>query len=435
MIRVYLDWNVYSRIKTSNKDFYPELRNILLDNDKYCFPFSTAHLMDIYESYSKVGWSNIQSHLEKLNLSKNLNIKHIFGEEISFYISEPIDELKSYISQKNPSEKFGEFNDNSKSDNIDYFPEATKFLKQQEEISKIRDKIISTFQNNLNSLLGENFKEDYQEGMKISKGKLLNKNTDKIDYFNKIAISAGFTDFKSHIEEILSKVNKNPELTDEISTLFTAIDISGYGQDNKNLSSTITDSLHCAYASTCDIFIVDDNKTYLKSKEVYRLKNLVIKTFRPKEFIDNYYNNNLEFDDGKQILEFAFNIPKLIKPILVSKSENIFYLESYLFDYFNIVSINNDELVKPIVIQMHKLPANNKLGLLSIEKEDLLKKLNLSFGEPILIKDSWRENGILYSAWLYKKIKLIKLRIEGNEVGLSFEKCKEIKAAANNVYN
>src|SRR5690554_2645916 len=124
MIRVYLDWNVYSRIKTSNKDFYPELREILLGNDKFCFPFSTIHLTDIYESYVKVGWSNIQGHLESLNLSKNLNIKQIFGQEIAFYISEPIEELKSYILERNPDEKFGVNEITNENNYIDYFPET-----------------------------------------------------------------------------------------------------------------------------------------------------------------------------------------------------------------------------------------------------------------------------------------------------------------------
>lgn len=427
MIRVYLDWNVYSRIKTSNKDFYPELREILLENDKFCFPFSTVHLTDIYESYLKVGWSNIQGHLESLNLSKNLNIKQIFGQEIAFYISKPIDELKSYILERNPDEKFSVNEITNENDYIDYFPETTKFLKEQDEISETQDKLISSFSNLINSFLGVNVKEDYQKGMKISKGKLLAKKTNVIDYLNENSVKNGFTDFKSFNDDLLLKINKNPKFIDEIITLFATIDISGYGQDNAIFSSTITDSLHCAYASTCDIFIVDDVRTYLKSKEVYKVKNLIVKTFRPKEFIEYYKKHNIEFNSGKSIIDFAYNFPKQDEPIIKTETENIYYLENYLFDFFNTISINNLELEQPKIVKLYKLPAHNELCLLTSEKEDLLRKINSFFGEPKLIQDSWKENGILNSAWIYNEIELIQLEINYDEVNLLFIKCQKME--------
>jgi len=425
MIRVYLDWNVYSRIKNSDKEFYPELRNILLNNSKYCFPYSTAHLMDIYESYKKVGWSDIQSHVTSLELSNSLNLKQVFGEKPAFYINDSTNELKSYILERHPSEKFGEIEKTNESDYIDYFPETTKFLDEQDKISEITDSIISNFQNFTNSFLRENFKEDYQKGLNINKGKLLNKKTNKIDYLNENSIKNGYDSFLSYNDEIIYKINKNPNFIDELTSLFTSIDISGYGQDTTVLSSTITDSIHCAYASTCDIFIVDDRRTYLKSKEVYNLKNLSVKTFRPNEFITFYKNHLLEFKNGQDILNFTFDIPNHAEPIFKTKTENIYYLESYLFDFFNVILVNNIELRDPKTIHLFKFPANNKLALLTLEKEDLLEKLNSTFGKPNLISDNWKETGILNCAWIYNKIELIKLSIDNSEVSLSFIKCKK----------
>jgi hypothetical protein len=422
MIRIYLDWNVYSRIKHSNVSPYPELRNILLDENQYLFPFSTAHILDIYESYVKVGWANIQGHIESLSLSNGLLIQKPFGEDIGFYIKPPTETIKVHIQERNSLETFGENINKGNHDVIDYFPETTKFLKEQEEHSKQMDKIISGFQGLLNSFLSSETKETYQKEMNISKGTLLNKNTDPSNYLNENASSKGFKDFKDFNEWGLSNFKQTPDFLDEITSLFVGIDISGYKEDKNSIKSTITDSMHCAFASACDIFIVDDKNTYYKSIETYKLKGIQTKVFRPSNFVEYWNANHFVLKNGMELIDFAFNYSKTNEQLTTLNNENIYYLNHYILDFFNILSTNKTNEHE---IKFYKYFGNNYLFLLPQEKEDLLIKINNMFGEPKLITDTWMENGILKSAWIFNELDLIKLTIEDSHAILSFIKCEK----------
>lgn len=422
MIRVYLDWNVYSRIENSNVEPYPELRNILLNNNKFIFPYSTAHIIDIHESYLKVGWENVQGHISSLKLSNNLHLMQPFENDPGFYIENPSDALKAHIQNINPSITFDEIDETNNPNYIDYFPETTKFLKEQDEISEKRQKIISGFQEILNTFLGDGFKQNYQKGMNINKGKLLNKNTSVSEYLNENAVNGGYNNFEDFNSDILSKVNKNPNFISELSSLFIGIDISGYKEDTSKISSTITDSMHCAWASTCDIFIVDDIRTFYKSIEVYKMKKIMTKAFRPNGFIEYFNKTNLAFEDGMQLIDSLFDYCKSEEPTTILENGKTFFLNEYILDFFNLIVSDNENQY----LRLHKLNANNQLVLLTCEKEDLLVKINSLFGEPKLIHDNWEENGTLNSAWIYNELELIKLSIDEGSVVLSFIKCKKI---------
>lgn len=432
MIRVYLDWNAYSRIMNSNEQFYPQLRKILLGKDnKYIFPYSTAHLIDIYTSYEKVGWKNIQGHLQKLNLSNSLVIKNVFGEDLSFYSNNPVEEMKLYISERNKNEKFGEINKEPKKNKIDYFPETTKFLEENEKRFELLDKLNEKLIKINEAFLGENFKEDYQKSLKISKGKLLDKKTNPIEYLNQNIKQINFSNLESYNSKILSIINKKTDLYDELTSLFLTIDISGYAEDNVDIDSTITDSLHCAYASLCDIFIVDDKKTYLKSKEVYKIKELNIKTFRPKEFLE-FYNQNYFEIDYNNFINFIYDFPKNNQYVKKSKFGFSFNLDYYLFDYFNYILFDNLDRDKIQLIQLIKTTTETNLGLLEIEKKDIYKKVKNVFGEPNIVKDEWSKNGFFSSAWIKKYensefVDLIRLDIRADFVKLSINKLKKKK--------
>lgn len=423
MIRVYLDWNVYSRIKTSTTYPYPELREILLQNRNYFFPYSTAHIIDIYESYLKVGWDNVQGHLSTLQLANNLYLKHPFGQEIGFHIEDPFEALKNHILDRDSTATFDDsIKDEEDPDYIDYFPETTKFLKEQDELLELQDKVISSFQGMLNIFLSGNFKQDYQKGMNISKGKLLDKRTNPIDYLDKIAVNKGYNSFKDYNEGLLSKINKNPNFMDELSALFVGIDLSGFKEDKNSLTSTITDSIHCAYASTCDIFIVDDKNTFDKSIEVFKIKRIQTKTFRPAHFIEYYKQFNLQFENGKDLINFVFNYSKAYEPVGTFKTENLYYLKGFILDFFNIITTEKDN---ETCIRLYKYTGNNDLTILPCEKEDLITKINNLFGKPALIYDDWDEIGILNSGWIYNKLELVQLSINKSQVILSFTKCIE----------
>ena len=421
MVRVYLDWNVYSRIEMSNEPYFNGLKELLI-NVSYFFPYSTIHLIDIYESYKKVGWNNIQGHLNKLNLSNDLYLTTIFNDNLNFYHQSPIDMMKSYIVERNPKENFGEIELEKDENYIDYFPDTTAFLEECDKRNEEMDKMINKLNEALRNFIGEDFKEEYQKVMKINKGKLLNKNVAPLEYLNTNSAENGYENFEKYNSELLYKINKNPNLIEELATLFNTIDLSGYGEDKKGkFESTITDSLHCAYASTCDIFIVNDNKTYLKAIQVFKIKELNIKVFRPQHFIDHIKGNNKIFKDGLELINFIYDYNNL-KSSSKTEKEIIYQFNFFILDFFNQMILNFEENS----IYLQKFRGSN-LSLLPIEKEDLLTKINSLFGLPFLIIDEWKENGHLNSVWLFNEMELIKLSINYSEVTLSFSKYRKLE--------
>ena len=97
MIRVYLDWSVFSRLE-HNGDINKRLTEILKDDSKYIIPYSPAHLKDLYRSYKKEGMNGIDGHLEKLQkYSKSLFIVYIIKDVLEFQFLDTREAMQQHI--------------------------------------------------------------------------------------------------------------------------------------------------------------------------------------------------------------------------------------------------------------------------------------------------------------------------------------------------
>ena len=84
MIRVYLDWNAFSRLD-DNDEVCKKAGALLTDGSKYIIPYSHAHLLDIHRSYLKVGINGISSKLDILEkYSKSLLITDTEHDQLEF---------------------------------------------------------------------------------------------------------------------------------------------------------------------------------------------------------------------------------------------------------------------------------------------------------------------------------------------------------------
>lgn len=98
MLRVYLDWNVFSRLE-DNEETFKKLTNILSDESKYLIPYSHAHILDIHRSYVKVGLDGIRGHLNKLQkYSQSLFVVHTMHNELEFQNLEAQEAIRQYIA-------------------------------------------------------------------------------------------------------------------------------------------------------------------------------------------------------------------------------------------------------------------------------------------------------------------------------------------------
>ena len=95
MIKVYFDWNVMAQMKNG---LHPELKEIVLNNDKFLKPYSTSHISDIFSSFKEDEEQSRRIN-EDLDFISTLTNNHFLfnnGKDIELKDASP----KEYYQQK-----------------------------------------------------------------------------------------------------------------------------------------------------------------------------------------------------------------------------------------------------------------------------------------------------------------------------------------------
>jgi hypothetical protein len=72
MLKIYLDWNIISYLK---EEKYIDLRNYIAQvNDFFVFPYSRAHIQDLYQSKSP---TNVVKYEQDLNTLTEICQTHL----------------------------------------------------------------------------------------------------------------------------------------------------------------------------------------------------------------------------------------------------------------------------------------------------------------------------------------------------------------------
>lgn len=458
MIRVYLDWSVFSRLE-HNDDINKRLTAILKDDSKYIIPYSPAHLKDLYRSYKKEGMSGIDGHLEKLQkYSKSLFIVYIIKNVLEFQFLDARESMQQHIDACDEHEDF-DFSVDNITDALGPFSsildslfkiqlpnllqvdnnEANRQKKSNTKSSELLKRLLGTektismkdmMQNmmTMSSTLYEddsysNWRDGFQRDIKVS-GRIKDKRFNPIETLDENAQKLQKVNFMELFESMLIGEDKK-SLFNKIIALVRQLDFHGFYPDTieegHHLDNIETDYEHIAYATSCDIFIVNDKKTKEKAALAFELLKLNVRVLNQEEFVEFIEKNSDKIEDGQHLIEYLFWIAT-VEPTLEINGRNSHYIPSFVLNYFNLASYPIDN-PKSVILQ--KMDTPNRVGIFVKEMEAVVTKLKLFYGTPFKEFGKLGEDEYLI-AWLTKELVLIKLQLTAGNFTLQVSQCKKM---------
>lgn len=281
MLKIYLDWNIISHLK---EEGYKDLRNYLTQvKDFFIFPYSRAHIQDLYQSKSP---SNIVKFEQDIDTLTDICQTHLLNYEDSIDAPYPYEctprqfmeredlTLQAYVSgfdSFNFVELFKSMMDGEIFDSIhDYLlttpltaPITNPF--NGAHIANLWDTLMFTL-DNLSLLLKDKkleveiFKSmckvegerNIQEMQKID-------SSDIFDFLNELCISRSNKNLTETILYTLEKINGQNSYNYFLAE-YSTLAFCGYSRDKKhNILNIMTDALHAFYAMRCDVLVTEDD--------------------------------------------------------------------------------------------------------------------------------------------------------------------------------
>lgn len=399
MIRVYLDWNIFSYLKRLGdiEEPYISLKKILQSySDVLLIPYSFAHLNDLSVSYKQGGKGMEMSIVDLENLKilskdqaliydykKGITEARVYDiKEYFFYLIENNTEIPTTFSGlfendfydieedaefkellrkiREPIFNFGiggipdnmefvekyfeEFIDNPNFENL--FNGFLNFFENLTSDNKLYAGLRNSFLDDYN--LRHNYKESQDALHDIDK-KLLNS-----PYKKK------FEELVKHVLSLKGDINEK-SYKEIFTTHFLALDYLGFYSDKK-FTNLIQDSFHSFFGAHCDFFITDDNNTYQKSKLIYKHFNIETVVCKSDEFIANFYKKAYLKGGVKQ------NLIKTIREFLGKglvymrtqddefNPVDIYKFDHYLVNYFNRMQVSY--YLNETFLTLYKNPKN-----------------------------------------------------------------------------
>lgn len=434
------------------------LKNILLENDKFFLPYSTSHIGDLLSGLKEGETQNdyIDSDLEFISeLTKN-NCLMNTGKEIvmDFYLPQElfkekveekglfndlsIDGFGKLFSEDDATKEIGNiFLNLFKSMPLDgAFKEALENPESAEHLEKIfpglKDnptmegffKSFSEMNKGLNE--GENYKDlrqIVQSGMGINRDNIFDTNEPlKL-------IDEKHSKLNIDLSEHINNSKNAPEWFNEITNEYLMLDMHGYQEDKVNIKkgrketfrNTTEDAFHAAFASTCNFYVINDDKSYKKTKQIYEKLGIYTFVFKPDEFL-NYYNNYLNIKD----IDFNLSYPvrllvdgEYYENNIENNKWKTYYFPYFLFDFFNKMTVvtSIDKSENPIVVLGQNSSNQNKVYAMELKR--LVNKINELLGEDIenigeVNFDEFHEENWIGRKWKLKNVDFRLQRLNGH---------------------
>lgn len=461
MIRLYLDWNILNQMKNG---LHSDLLSIIEEDKRFLILYSTAHIGDIFSSYSEdeTQKSIIDQDLTFLTkITKNYCIYNGKDNQLFFDNRTPQDLFQDRVeSEKLINFKSGDFFSNlansleldeSQKNIFDLFnnlPLGLDFSNESEEAKKslraifpdLKDKpnfgdLIQSmlkFVDNLNNDSGyHELRKTFQEGLKINRDKIYNSKN-PIDYFEKQLKQIN----EGGLDDLIAKINELRNNTsnwfDTITNTYINLDMAGYQEDKVKINkrgkqtfkNTTEDSFHSAFASVCDIYILNDNRGYKKTVEVYNHLKINTWIFKPDQFVE-YYNKCLKFDGGQFYLDLIALHLEQVEPIIFDKEDknivqHYYFSDFFFFNYFNrIITFSSKDNDNEFTLMLTKDKPTNGKFILQKEVEALVEDMIDYFGEDkdskgIMTKDEFSQfESWPGRAWILKYYTLRLVNMDG----------------------
>jgi hypothetical protein len=359
MISIYLDWSVISQMK---QDSHKELLDIISDNEIFSIVYSTSHISDILVS-------NTGTEEQTKIISEDLSYLSNLTKNICAFI----ENKKVVIGEKDPNVLFSDrvwedqqFNTDSLTDvmlkgaenNAEAYDLITKLLSSPipSEIKEAVDNPLLDVEmkkmypglkenptlENLINIGWKNYRslmetDAYKDARSNLQGHLKLKPNSLIGKKPFQEIEKLYTNLYKQIEGIVKpeaiKYDDSPDWFQEITNNYLKLDLHGFHQDkikvdlrNKDtMRNTLDDGFHSAFASTCNVFITNDNRAYMKSKEVYNEMGVDTKILYPNEFVTLYNesSSSKKFNPNQSHME-TINLDFLIQSkMIISKIKSL----------------------------------------------------------------------------------------------------------------
>ena len=317
MLKIYLDWNIISYLK--NEEYRDLCDYIAQVNEYFIFPYSRAHIQDLYQSKSPTNDVKFEQDLDTLTaicrthlLEYNDNIDAQYPYECTprQYIEREALTLQAYTSGFEPidfTELIRSVMDVTTFENIHKFflasPLSTPIQNPNngllicnlwdalENLSMLlRDKKLEVeIYKSMCKLEGE---RSIQEMQNIDSSEIF-------DYLNELCITRtnkNLTDTILSTLETINGINSYNYFLAEYTTLA----LCGYSRDKKrNILNIMTDALHAFYAMRCDVLVTKDDGMKKKAKaEFFRFNSptRIIEIEELRTFLETELHNQYNLD-------------------------------------------------------------------------------------------------------------------------------------------
>lgn len=401
---------------------HTELKELVLNNENLLIPFSTSHINDISSSFKKTPKQQeyINSDLEFISSITNEYCLFNNGKGIVLDHYPPKELFEQNISDKNTLNDISidgllkNFEDDelTKSlikpmfDLLKSIPieESFKQAFETPESSEVMEKMFpglkenptidgffksfSKMNFNLNELDGyKDLRKTVQSGTGINRDKIFDTEN-PFEFIQKTYDKLGFNP-----ENFYPEYKNAPKWFDNITNTYLKLDMHGYQEDTVNIKkgrketfkNTTDDAFHAAFASTCNIYVVNDNRSYKKTKKVFEELKINTRVFKPNEFLD-FYKRFLDYNNP--IIDLRIMQDILNSEIFYeSKTEDgiykTYYFPYFLFGFFNkiICFFPTDESDESSTFLSQDKPTN--WFIIPKEIETLVKRLLIYFGTDL----------------------------------------------------
>jgi hypothetical protein len=419
MIKVYFDWNVLSQIKNGA---HSELKEILQNHENLFILFSSSHITDISSSFSENQKQKelIDSDLEFISELTDNYCLYNNGKGIACEQFPPKELFEQTIESK---DSFRDLSIEGLMKTIEGDESTNKFVKPLFDLLKnlpLDDSLKEAFKNPESAAIMENMfpglkdnptmggffesfskmninlnekdgykelRETIQNGMDINRDKIFDIDNpfDLIDKsYNKLGIT---------VDQFKNNGKHAPKWFDDISNEYLKLDMHGYQEDKVNIKkgrketfkNTTEDAFHAAYASTCNIYVINDKRSYKKTLKVFEKLNINTRVQKPQEFID-FYKNYLSNTDPQMDLNIFQDLLKsddFHESKIDSGIYRTYYFPYFLFGFFNklVRFYPNDESEEQSIFLSQDKPTN--WFIIDKEVGELVNRLLKTFGPDL----------------------------------------------------
>ncbi len=419
MIRVYLDWNIYSYLRNADNEHTSITtlkKNLQKHSDQILIPYTAAHLTDLKQSAKSErgkaelpqdlkflqsltnGNCIIHDYIKKVTYSSRIDAEKYFNliaedRKNSFDLFENLfkDTLTSELSElgKRIIQQFKSTPSPINREDQNFWPPKHAWLKEIFDGDNMLD-VLNGFMKLMQSYQSDPNKYRTIRNISIDELKVGFDYTQENDPINKISNnllkSTAKKSFFEFADQIIKAFNKNqqPSIFDTFTIYYILLDFFGYYRD-RVFNNLVQDSHHAYYGAHCDYFITEDDNTYQKAKILYQHFHINTKVCKAHDFNHKLYDLLLiKKKSEKSTLETI--LVEIQTSLVLSRTKDghfnpvdIYKPRSLICDFFNRIQVTH-HLDGSFTVYTYKRNQNYSDFYFLDEIKSIVNKLSVEMG-------------------------------------------------------